>query len=561
VQVSLKTARLVAPLLALALGAAACGGGSSSNDGSGSGSGSGSGNTAAGKPGGTFRLGIVEPTAIDPYNAQESEGILVTKNIFTQLVGLDKDAKLVPAAAEKWSSNADCTQWTFNLVKGAKFSNGEAVTAQSFIDGWTRAGTQAAASDVAYHMAGVDGFDDLNGGMAVTFTGLSAPDPDTFDVKLSAPDCEFDKKTLQPVMSPVPKDAGPATNKAFNDMPIGNGPFKLDGPWQHDTSIALVKNDQYFGKKPNLDRVELTILNSENANTLEYNGLKGGQFDYARIPPTLLPQAKAQYEPQGGFLNEVKYGINYILPSTATAPMDNPDARKAISYAIDRDAIISGVFKGFQTKATSFLPPSFKQYYTEGVCESCVKQDPAKAKELAAKAGLTPGMTINFSFNTGGGHEEWVQAVAAQLKDVLGLNVNVQGTPFKELLQNEKKPGASGIWRSAWGADYPTPDNFLYPLLSTAAINPSADNVVTGDNSARYSNPAFDALLAKERAAKTDAERVPIIKAAEKLAIGEDQAQIPLWYRTQYRAFDASKWTNVGMDFFEDPTLTEISQK
>ncbi len=149
-----KSVRLVAPLLALALGAAACGGGDDSGSGSPS-------EPAAGKKGGTFRLGIAEPTAIDPYNAQESEGILVTKQIFTQLVGLDEDAKIVPAAAKSFTPNDDCTQWTFELVPDAKFSNGEVVTAQSFIDGWTRAATQDAASDVAYHMAGVQGFDEL----------------------------------------------------------------------------------------------------------------------------------------------------------------------------------------------------------------------------------------------------------------------------------------------------------------------------------------------------------------------------------------------------------------
>lgn len=545
-----RTLTATALVAGISLTVASCGGGSSPGSGG-----------AAAKTGGVFRLGIVEPTAIDPYNAQESEGILVTKNIFTQLVGLDQASKLVPGGATDWKPNGDCTEWTFNLVKDAKFSNGEPVTAQSYIDGWTRAATKAAASDVAYHMAGVKGFDELNGGTATTFSGLSAPDATTLKVVLSAADCEFEKKTLQPVMSPVPKDAGAANNKTFNDMPIGNGPFKLEGPWQHDKSITMVRNDNYAGKKANLDRVEVTILNSQNAATLEYNGLKGGQFDYARIPPTLLDQAKSTYEPQGGFLNEVKTGINYILPSGGTAPFNNADARKAVSYAIDRDAIISGVFKGFQTKATSIIPPTFKDYFQEGVCQSCVKQDKTKAKELAAKAGLTPGSKINLSFNTGGGHEEWIQAVSQQLTEVLGLQVNVVGTPFKELLQNEKKPDASGLWRSAWGADYPTPDNFLFPLMSKKSINPNAAGVARGDNASRYDNPAFDALLVKERAAKTDEERKPIIQEAEKLAIGQDQALIPLWYRTQYRVFDSQKFTGVRMDFFEDPTLSELSLK
>jgi peptide/nickel transport system substrate-binding protein/oligopeptide transport system substrate-binding protein len=556
-QIKRRRLATVALAVGLAVSVAACGGSSSSSKSS-----SGSTSGASAKKGGTFRLGIVEPTAIDPFNAQESEGILVTKYVFDQLVGLDAKANVVPSGATKWASNADCTQWTFNLRPNDKFSNGEAVTAKSYIDGWTRAAAKDAASDVAYHMAGIAGFDELNTGTATTFSGLSAPDPSTLEVKLSAPDCEFVKKTLQTVFSPVPSTAGAASNKSFNDMPIGNGPFKLAGPWQHDKAITMVRNDQYAGaQKANIDRVEVTILNSENAATLEYNGLKGSQFDYARIPPTLLGQAKSTYEPQGGWIKYNAPGINYLLVNNANAPLNSADARQAISYAIDRDAIISGVFKGFQTKATSLIPPFFPTYYQDGVCASCVKQDKAKAKELAAKAGLTPGTTLNFSFNTGGGHEEWVQAVAAQLKDVLGLNVNVVGGPFKELLQNEKKPNASGIYRSAWGADYPTPDNFLFPLLSTKAINPNAQNVAQGDNAGRYSNKQFDDLLAKERAAKTDADRKGPIQQAEKLAIGQDQALIPLWYRTQYRVFDANKWTGVGLDFFENPTLSTLSLK
>src|SRR5206468_7408130 len=107
---------------------------------------------------------IVEPTAIDPYNSQESEGILVTKQLFTGLVTIDNaTAELRPGMAEKWSKTDDCTEWTFNLRPGTKFTNGEPVTADSFIRGMTRAAKQAAASDVAYHMAGIAGYVDLHG--------------------------------------------------------------------------------------------------------------------------------------------------------------------------------------------------------------------------------------------------------------------------------------------------------------------------------------------------------------------------------------------------------------
>ncbi len=515
-----------------------------------------------GKQGGVFRLGIVEPTAIDPYNSQDSEGILVTKQVFTGLVQIDNaTSEIKPGVADKWDKNGDCTQWTFHLHPGTTFSNGEAVDANAFIRGMTRAVKQAAASDVAYHMAGIAGYADIHGTgdpnskpTATTFSGLSAPDADTLAVKLSAPDCEFDKKTLQPVMSPVPASAGEANNKTFNDMPIGNGPFKMKEPWHHDQSITLVRNDSYFGTKAHLDEVDLTIQPSQDALQAEYKGLQSGQYDYARLPPELIPQAKAQYEPKGGFLHKLTYGINYLLVNVVNPPLNKADARKAVSLAIDRQAIIDGVFKGLQTKATSIIPPPLKAYYSPNVCDSCDKPDVPKAKQLAAGAGLAPGTKLTLSFNTGGGHEAWVQAVQQQLQQNLGLKVDIQPMPFAELLKQEKADNASGLFRAAWSADYPSAENFLFPLLSQKSLPP-------GDNRGRYVNKQFDDLLAQARQAPDETQRASLIKQAEKIAIGDDLALIPMWYRDQYRAFDSTKWTGVDLDFFENATLSTIGLK
>jgi oligopeptide transport system substrate-binding protein len=555
-----KPSRLRWPALAtvLALLFVACGG-----DGEKSAGEADTGAAGEPRPGGVFRLGIVEPVAIDPYNAQESEGMLVNKQLFVGLTTLDDtSAELRPGVAEKWSRSDDCTEWTFNLRRGTRFSNGEEVTAASFIRGMTRAAKQSAASDVAYHMAGIEGYEELHGSgaegappaKAEEFSGLSAPDAHTLEVKLSSADCEFDLKTLQPVMSPVPEVAGEATNKAYNDMPIGNGPFKMKEPWRHDQSISLVRNDDYFGEKAWLDGVEITILPTQDAQEAEYRGVQAGQFDFGRIPPAFYPQAKATFEPRGGFITKLTYGINYLLVNVVNPPLDSPEARKAISLAIDRDAIIAGVFKGFQTKATSLVPPSFKAFYQPNVCDVCDKADLARAKALAATAGLVPGTKVNLAFNTGGGHEAWVQAVAQQLERNLDLRIEIQPFPFAELLKKEKADDASGLFRAAWLADYPSAENMLFPLLSKHSLPP-------GDNRGRYVNDRFDDLLALARKTPELAERVNFIREAERIAIGTDLALIPLWYRSQYRAFDAGKWAGVKLDFFENPTLAVINQK
>jgi oligopeptide transport system substrate-binding protein len=127
-----------------------------------------------GKPGGVFKLGITEPTAIDSYNAQESEGSLVAHQLFTMLVKTDPKGKVESGVADKWTPNDDCSVWTFDLKKGTKFHNGEEVTSASFKRGWERAAKKASASKVAYHMAQIKGYAEINGGTADTMSGVDA---------------------------------------------------------------------------------------------------------------------------------------------------------------------------------------------------------------------------------------------------------------------------------------------------------------------------------------------------------------------------------------------------
>ncbi|HEX9546692.1 MAG TPA: ABC transporter substrate-binding protein, partial [Acidimicrobiales bacterium] len=243
-------------------------------------------NTSTGnlKTGGVFRYGISEPTAIDPWNSQESEGQSVTKAIFDTLVSVDSaTATLKPDVATSWDKNADCTAWTFHLAT-SKFSSGEAVTAQSFIDGMNRAARLANSSDTATFMSDIKGFTDVHGSVepnapaptAKTMSGLSAPDPKTLAITLGAPNCEFDKITLQPVYAPIPANTpnpNPNGTTSYQDQPVGNGPFMMKAPWQHKSSITIVRNPNYVGPRPaHLDEVDYTILPDASLDQDEYKG-------------------------------------------------------------------------------------------------------------------------------------------------------------------------------------------------------------------------------------------------------------------------------------------------
>jgi oligopeptide transport system substrate-binding protein len=482
----------------------------------------------------------------------------VTHNLFTGLVAANFDGSLTPMLATSRTSNADCTEWTFKIKQGTKFSNGEAVDASSFVRGWTRVAVKASASVVAYHMAGIKGFADAQSGKSNKLSGVTAPDPSTLKVDLSKPDCEFDVKTVHSVFSPVPKVAGAGNNKAYNEAPIGNGPFKMKGKWEHNKSITLVRNDDYGFDKAHLDEVDIAILNGNNGVNLETAGFKSGQFDWARMPVPQLTSLKKTYAAQNEWIEENTSGMNFIMPIGDNGPFKTKDARLAVSYAIDRNAVAQGVFKGFQVPSSTIVPPSFKSAYQAGACTSCLKHDPAKAKAYAKKAGLGAGTKISFAYNTGSGNEEWVQAMAKEIEDTLGWKVELKGQAFAEMLDDMQKPNATGLYRYSWGADYPTPDNFLYPLLDTASINKDASGKVTGDNRARWSNPKFDSLIDQARKTRDDATRSGLYKQAEKIAL-DDGALIPTFNRTQYRLADTKKFAGLGMNFFEEPTLTTVS--
>ncbi|MFD4631080.1 ABC transporter substrate-binding protein [Streptomyces sp. NPDC058284] len=532
--------------VALALAVTACGG---------------EGQNQGSAEGGTFRFGLTEPASIDPGLASETTGLIVSEVVFTGLYRVTPKGEMEPRLATAASTNKDCTQWKFSVKSGTKFTNGEPVDAAAFVRGWNRSVNPELASDVSYHLDGIVGYDKVRSGKAKRLSGLTAPDATSLRVDLTNSDCEFDKKTAHTVFSPIPKVAEADGYKKFADQPIGNGPFKMAGKWDHNKKISLVRNDGYGLKKAKIGRVDITLLNDQSMFDLEYQGFQTGLFDYAHIPPGQLRSAEAKFKASGKWLTQDVNGMNYLLPITDQGPLKSRDARLAVSYAIDRKAITEGLYKGYQRPASSIVPPALPKSYQDKLCASCLKPDAKKAKAHAKAAGLKPGDELSIVFNTGVGHDQWIQAVAKQLEDTLGLKVKLQGKSFREGLEAEQSADATGLFRYSWGADYPTPDNYLYPLLHSGSIAKDENGEVKGDNRSRYHNPAFDKLVDRARATKDEKRRTAIYKQAEKIAM-DDMALIPTFHRSEYRLVAKDKFNGLdALSFGETPYLEGISLK
>lgn len=485
--------------------------------------------------GGTLSYYIQEPAAIDPYNAYESEGIQVGQALFDSLTAIDaKTGKLVPAAADSWSSNASATVWTFKLHPGAKFADGESVTAADFVYAWNRIAGSASKettnqSQIAYHLARVQGFADAQA-KGVPMSGLKAVDKLTLQVTLGYPFAQWAYVCAHPGLAPVPKklvEGGVPYKNAkvpFADMPVGNGPFKMSAPWKHDQYINIVRNDDYYGTKAFLDGVDFKIFKDEST---AYREFQAGSLDFAEIPDGQITAAKKAYgvssdgytaEPGKDVLLGPEASIEFFSLDLKKAPLNNVKVRRAISLAINRDAINKGVHEGTCKVATSFMPPGIPGYSDNQFAYS--HYDVAAAKKLLSDAGYPGGKglpSLKIIFNSGAGHEKEVQYIQSDLK-AIGIKTTTE--TYESAQYASALSGTNfDMARDGWTADYPIADNFMNPIF----------NSKSPDNHSHFFSPTLDAAIKLARQTTNDAARADMY-AKMQSEVGNVAPVVPIVY-------------------------------
>jgi len=485
-------------------------------------------------PGGTLALAIAEPAFIDPLDLVESEGIQVGNALFDSLVAFDpKTSETVPAVAQSWEMSADARVWTFHLRHGTTFHNGREVTAADFKYAWERMCDPENESYVAYHLAAVQGFDEMQSGASTELTGITALDDYTLQVTLSYPFADFEYVVGHPALAPVPREEVEKDPAAYAESPVGNGPFMMAEPWQHDQCIRVVRYDGYYGGPAYLDGVDFKIVKDPETAFLEF---KAGNIDFTMVPSGQVTAAVEEYgeSPDGleGYPGQqVLLGpeatIYFFVFNTEDPVLKDPDVRRAISLAINREAIAQTIFEGLRAPATSIVPPGILGY--EDGAWPYSRFDREEAARLLAQAGHPEGEGIPelvLFTNSGGGHEDVLALIQADLQ-AIGVQSRIDGVElaqFLEMLGEEQFQ----IARYSWAADYPIIDSFVYPLFHSEG----------GDNVGLYSNPKIDQALVEARGITSAPER---LKAYQEIvrAIGEDAPAIPIVaYKHQYLGSD-----------------------
>jgi ABC-type oligopeptide transport system substrate-binding subunit len=539
----------VAALMSLAMVAAACGGdGEPAESPSETGTATSPAETTAPTTeptatGGDFSMSICEPESLVPQENGETCGSQVLKGLFTPLIQFDQNGEPFNAVAASIESD-DQTTWTVTLNDGWTFHDGTPVTSSSFVDAWNWAAFAPNAAGNNYFFANVVGYDELNPSegepSAETLSGLVVVDDLTFTVELTGPFSEFPITTGYNAFYPLPasffEEGGRDT---FNEAPVGNGPYMMDGSWEHDQFVRVTKYPDYAGTPGNADNIEFRIYADLDT---AYRDVQAGNLDIADVPDEQISSGREEFGDR--FIESPSSSFSYLGFPLYVDAFTNADIRKAFSLAIDRQTIVDELFFSTRTPADDMVSPVVAGYRS-GVCEFCVF-DATQAKELFDGAGGFSG-TLHLWFNSDGGHEGWMEAVSNMLTQNLGIEtIEFQTLEFADYLgkldegidDDPATAGVDGPFRLGWVMDYPSMQNYLEPLHGTGGSS----------NYTTYSNPDFDALVATGKEATSQDEAVASYQQADDLLL-QDMPIIPLWFGLN-QSVTSERVANVFIDKF-----------
>jgi peptide/nickel transport system substrate-binding protein len=454
---------------------------------------------AAGKAvrGGTFTVAMARDlTTLDPTKNQDVYGSTVLALVSEGLYEVDKDANTVPRVIEK-AENPEPNVYVWTLRRGIKFQDGTDLDAE------------AVKFNINRH---VQDEKSVRHQDVKDITAIDTPDPSTVKVTLKQPYAPFPTKltigsSAGTLLSPTAvQKLGDNLQRDLTDA--GAGAFKFV-QWQRDTQVTVQRNDTYWKKAadgsqlPYLDKVVLKIIPDEN---VRLTNVQTGDADALSGNPPPKDVANLKTSTDVVYKEIPDLGWSFITVNTSKEPFNNPAARRALSYAIDRDQILKTVFFGVGSVLDTPVPPTIPWAFDKDPStHPYLKQNLDKAKQELSTAGMPNGykFTVQIS-NASPVIQQTAELIKDQIKKI-GLDMTIQPIEFGTLVQNADK----GDYEAAligWsgGTD---PDGNLYSLFYTKA----------GFNLSKYSNPDFDKLLDQGRTTLDQTQRGDIYKQAQKI--------------------------------------------
>jgi len=466
----------------------------------------------------TLNLWDIGPITLDPAISSEMTSHTYVMHIFSGLVTLDHEMEVAPDIAERWQQSNDGKSYTFYLRHGVRFHNGREAKAADFKYSWERAcdpviGSQTAAT----YLGDIAGAKDMLAGKANEISGVKVIDDYTLQVTIDAPKAYFLCKLTYPTAFVVDK-ANVESGKDWWHQPNGTGPFQLK-EWQQGQLLVLQRSELYYGQPAKVKQVVFHLLAGMPMAMYEK-----GDIDVTPVSRSYIDLVMDEANP---FHRELaitpELSLYYVGFDTTKPPFDDVNIRRAFCHAVNKQRIVSLIFRGMMTPARGILPPGMPGYNEE---LNGMDYDVAKARELIAAskygdASNLPPLTITIS-GYGNNIPDDLGAIIEEWRQNLGVEVSVRQLEPEDFLYNLKQE-KDEMFVLGWVADYPDPNNFLDNLFYTGDEN----------NISGYSNPELDSLLEQAAIEQDTAARLSMYQQAEQQVLNETPC-LPLCFGTNY---------------------------
>ncbi|MEW6468937.1 MAG: ABC transporter substrate-binding protein [Bacteroidota bacterium] len=473
-------------------------------------------------------------SSLDPAAANKLENIWVVNQLFNGLVQLNDELKVVPCIAKSWEIYDDQLEYTFHLRGDVFFHDheqfeggkGRRVTAHDFVYSFTRLSEMKEEQSSKYLLGMLER---TNG------VGVTAPNDSTLKIFLSKPFPPFLEVLTMQYFSVVPREIVAHYGEEFRRNPVGTGPFKFR-TWT-DEKLVLVRNENYFETEgnerlPYLDGVAVSFIKDKETGFTEF--LKGN-FDMISGMETMNKDVVLTRE--GGLQEAYKDKIvmqkspflktdylGFFLDKNLRKESENPlmkkEVRQAISYAIDRQKIVSYLRYSVGVPATAgFIPPGLPSFDKTKV--TGYDYDPEKAKELLKKAGFPDGKGLpEITLNITSQFFEISEAIREQLRQA-GISVKINVNPT-EMQTDMIEKGQFDFFRKSWVGDYADAQNF-FSIFYSKNFSPN------GPNYFHFSNEQFDKLYELAMKEENTEDRYGIYYAMDQI-IMDEAVVIPVFY-------------------------------
>lgn len=471
--------------------------------------------------GGTLRVATLgEPASLDPHKVSGTWENAVVGDMFIGLTTENQKAEPIPGVAESWEVSEDGKTYTFKLRK-CDWSDGTPMTAHDFVFSMQRILLPETAAEYASLLYIIQGAEAINKGEAAADTlAVKALDDYTLEIKLTGPAPYFLAQLTHYTAYPVPKHVIDKVGKEWSkpENMVVNGPYKLV-EWTPNTHVKLTKNDKYWDAGTvSLDEL---IFYTQEDRTAVQNRFRAGEIDVAiDFSSDQIGWLRKNMPDETRIAPYM--GIYYYPINSSVEPFTDVRIRKALSMAINREAIVDKVLKTGEIAAYSFVPPGVAYY--ENPAEVEWKDVPfaeriKMAKELLAEAGYGPDKPLEFTlrYNTSENHKRIAVAVVSMWK-AIGVKAELFNSEVK-VHYADLKQGDFQVARAGWIADYNDAQNFLYLLETRTGAN----------NYGRYSNPEYDQLMLDAEVTADLNKRSEMLRKAEALAM-RDQPVIPIYH-------------------------------